>query len=339
MLTPIFLFLSKLGVVSGPKKGEQKSDSPKPKGSKFLPAIGEKSTKTILFGHGFGTYGLVHKHSIQDFRKNGFNVVIFNLLGHGSIHGQLTRVILNYRELIDHCLEVFYYYNDKCAKGHMVAFVGMSTGAVALLLTALRLRKDPEVKPRLRCFVGVGTAFNVTHNETRWWVRKAAHVIRWFLRIPCPRIPYLGTIPCIGKWLAKKTLPRHFSVHEISADGIVQNFLLYNPKICKDTLPIGWASSIDTMGKLAFKKLGELDIPSLLVHGNQDTIAQCPTLYPERHRNTKLIIRPGRHDVISGPEPKSIPVELLTRIPGYKPSTNDAESRTMIIEFLNAHMV
>lgn len=328
MFTSIFLLFRKLTLSLVPhSNGGRKLDPHKPKGSKFLPAIGEKSTKTIFFGHGFGTYGLVHKHSIQAFRNAGFNVVIFNLLGHGSIRGRLTRIILNYRELVDHAISVFRYYNKKCAEGHTVAFVGMSTGAVVLLLSAIHLRKDSNVKPQLRCFVGVGTAFNVTHNETRWWMRKAAHIIRWLLRIPYLR-----------EWLAKKTLPRHFSVHEISDDGIVQNFLLYNPKICKDTLPIGWASSIDTMGKLAFKKLGELDIPALLLHGNQDTIAQCPTLYPERHRNTTLVIRPGRHDVISGPEPKNIPMELLSRIPDYTPNMNDCDSREIMIEFLNKHM-
>lgn len=318
--------------------GEMLPPEKKPKGSKFLPALGDKSTKTIVFSHGFGTYGLVHKHTVQDLRIAGYNVVTFNLLGHGSKTAQLTHIVLNYRELIDHALSVFRYYNERCAKGHHVAFVGMSTGAVMLLLTAIRLRKDAEIKPRLRCFIGVGTAFNVTHNETRWWIRKAAHVIRWLLDIPCIHIPYIGTLPCLGPWLAKKTLPRHFSVHDISADGIVQNFLLYNPKICKDTLPIGWASSIDTMGKLAFKKLGELDIPVLLLHGNEDRIAQYPTLCPKKHRNTTLIIRPGRHDVISGPNPDSVTVEMLSEVPDYTPSTNDYESRKMMIEFLNKNM-
>lgn len=307
--------------------GETSPEEKKPKGSKFLPAVGEKSTKTLFLFHGFGTYAFAHKHSIQAFRKAGFNIVVAHLLGHGSKTGKLTHIILNYGELVNQALSVFRYYNERCAKGHAVAFVGMSTGAIVLLLAAIALRKDASIKSRLRCFIGIGTAFNVTHNETRWYVRKAAHAIRHLLRIPF-----------IGPWLAQYTLPRHFSVHEISDDKIVQDYLLYNPKICKDTLPIGWASSIDTMGKLAFKKLGKLDIPVLLLHGNQDTIAQCPTLDPGKHKNTTLVIRPGKHDVISGPDPGSVPVELLSRIPDYKPSANDAESRKMIIEFLNKHM-
>ncbi len=279
----------------------------KPRGSKFLPAMGEKSTKTLFFFHGFGAYAFAHKHPIQSFRKAGFNVVVANLLGHGSNTRKLTHVILNYGELVNQALSVFRHYNERCAKNHSVAFVGMSTGATVLLLASIALRKDASINSRLRCFVGIGTAFNVTHNETRWWMRKAAHVIRWLLRIPF-----------IAPWLAKLTLPRHFSAQEISDDKVVQDYLLYNPKVCKDTLPIGWASSIDTMGKLAFKKLERLDIPALLLHGDEDRIAQYPALHPLKHKNVTLKLRSGKHDVISG--------------------ANDAESRQMIIEFLHNHL-
>lgn len=298
----------------------------KPEGSKFLPALTAKAIGTIYFLHGFGSHAFAHKHPIQDFRKAGYNVVAFHLLGHGSAIGKLTRIILNYRELVDHALSVFQYYNERCGKGLPVAFMGLSTGAVVLLLTAGKLREDIETKPFVRCIIGVGTAFHVTHNA------------KPHMRMLAPIISVLLRIPLLGKWLAKHTLPRHFSVHEITDDKIVQQYLLYNRKVCKDTLPIGWASSIDTMGKLAFSKLGEVDIPVLLLHGNQDTIAQCPTLEPGKHRNTTLIIRCGKHDIISGPDPRIVPIELLSHIPDYKPSMSDHESRRMVVDFLDKHM-
>lgn len=345
--------------------GETQPVRHKPKGSSFFHAETTRILGTIYLGHGYGMYGLAQRYLIRDCRRAGYNVVVWDMPGHGSRTGKLTHIVQSHEELVDQVIMVFRYYNERCGQGLPAAFIGSSTGAVVNFLAVANLRKDAEMKKWIRCLVGIGAAFHVGHNAN-WYMRMIAspvkcllnisyaanrllqrmtafyakHNTEWHAKILLPLIRGLRHISCAGNRLAKYNLPRNFSPKEINDDAMAQDYLEKNPRIHRKILPFGWALSIFGAGKLALKRLGKIDLPILLLHGEKDEIALRPALDSKKHGNIKLVERPGKHDVVSGPSIEDIiPEKTMARLPpNYKPTGDDHESRRLILEFLNTHM-
>ncbi len=98
-----------------------------------------KSEKTIIFTHGYGEYSKRYEEMVDFFIKNNFNVLIYDLRGHGCSKGFIGHVF-NFSEYLDD-LEILIKKITKEYPKHKIILGGHSLGG---LITLSFLTKNPK---------------------------------------------------------------------------------------------------------------------------------------------------------------------------------------------------
>jgi acylglycerol lipase len=198
--------------------------------------------------HGFGDHGGRFAGMAASLASMGLSVVACDLIGHGRSPGK-RGVIVSYDQLLD---EV------ERSLGHAV-----------------------ECWPRVPHFLfGQSMGGNLVLN---WAIRRDAGGYPVFGLVagsPMLRSPNMPKDPIMnaGRWLAQRfpnlRIPTPVQVSKLSQDRRAQDAYLRDPWVHR-SMSLRLAASLIDSGLWAIEHASELRVPTLLMHGSEDTLT-CP---------------------------------------------------------------
>lgn len=224
--------------------------------------IGAKKTR-VFFLHGLRGHGLSQQASLQHMVKNlGIAMTALEMDGHGESSKVRHCLVPQYLKTVDDIADLIKRHT---IDAEQVILMGYSFGATLMILAAQKLHQDPSFKPDVGGFVGVSTAFDVGHNVPRWKLSlsKGIGPLSRFLFERSSRFSPLLTI-------------HEMDVNLISADPAVVRAIKNDPLIYKGRIPLATSAQVYLAGLAAKQAVLDLNLPCLLVHSKDDTIALAP---------------------------------------------------------------
>ncbi|MCI0679715.1 lysophospholipase, partial [bacterium] len=117
----------------------------------------------IIMTHGLRVYGMVYRDFIEALLLAGYDVVIWNLPGHGGMRNEPI-VVIDYKLYARAWVAVFNRYYERIPSAMPIGVIGWSVGASAAVFgVAYLAEKYPHIFERISCTVGIGAAFRVAH--------------------------------------------------------------------------------------------------------------------------------------------------------------------------------
>ncbi|MCA9799538.1 MAG: alpha/beta fold hydrolase [Cyanobacteria bacterium HKST-UBA04] len=113
----------------------------------WMSSLGAKSDKTIILGHGYYGNAAVMVDLAKHFRRNGFNVFLFDFRAHGKSGGNTTSI--GFHEGKDVAAAVEFVRASAGEQAQDLFYMGHSMGAAALMMTPKSLEAHPGALARL----------------------------------------------------------------------------------------------------------------------------------------------------------------------------------------------
>lgn len=231
---------------------------------------------TVIVVHGLGDHSGRYEAIGSGLAERGCAVVSFDLIGHGASGGRRGHVDEWHRYL-----DQVERHADAARADGAVVVMGHSMGGLVALDYTLSDHHDPDLL--------VLSAPSLTGG--RAWQRLLA--------------------PVLAKIAPTLTIPTVFEGHQLSRDPAVGEAYFDDPKVLtKATARLG-ASILET-GDRCRARIGELTVPTLVLHGGDDTIVPPTASLPladspmvERRLYPRL-----RHELFNEPEGEELLAEV-----------------------------
>lgn len=248
--------------------------------------IGAKET-IVFFLHGLRGHGYAQKAALQHMVKNvGVTVISLELPGHGEDSFDQHCMVPAYQDLVR---DIKKEVSLRSAEAEQVILMGYSFGASLMALAALELSKSSDFKSTVGALIGISSAFDVGHNVPRWQLG-LVNVIAPLSRFLFFRSPKLSGFITI----------REMNIALISPDMSVQKSIEADELVYKGRIPLNTSAQVYQAGIAAKAIINKLELPVLLLHSEDDSIAIAPR--PKQFgKHVKLrLFRKLRHNCIDG---------------------------------------
>ena len=248
--------------------------------------IGARDT-VVFFLHGLRGHGLAQKQALQHIVKNvGVRVISLEMEGHGLQSYARHCLVPPYQQMVSNIQdEVERHAHD----AEQVILVGYSFGSSLMILATQALLNKSAFKPHVAGFIGISTAFDVGHNVPRWQLAlsKAVAPLSRFMFEKAWRLSNLFTI-------------HEMNVDLISPDPTVVESIANDPLVFKGRIPLATSAQVYQAGLAARKTIDQLELPCLLVHSQNDTIALPPKAEELGEHVQLRMFKNLRHNCIDG---------------------------------------
>jgi len=248
--------------------------------------IGAKKT-IVFYLHGLRGHAFAQRAALQHIVKNlGVDVVSLELPGHGEDSFTDHCMVPAYPDIVSMIVEEV---GRRAGEAEQVILMGYSFGGALMTLVAAQLQRNERFKPSVAGLIGICTAFDVGHNVPRWqlWLAGAIAPLSRFLYHKLPHWSHLLTI-------------REMDISLISPDPTVQKAIDSDELVYKGRIPLNTSAQVYRTGLAAKAQMAVLNMPALLLHSKDDSIALAPT-ENEFNDNIRLkLFKRLRHNCIDG---------------------------------------
>ena len=224
--------------------------------------IGAKKTR-VFFLHGLRGHGLAQQAALQHIVKNlGVSLTSLEMDGHGEESKVRNCLVPKYKKTVG---DICQLVKRHTIEAEQVIVMGYSFGASLMILAAKALEEDQSFAPKVAAIVGISSAFSVGHNVPNWQLSLSSAIgpVSRYLFEKASRFSPMLTI-------------HEMNLDRISADPSVLRAVENDPLIYKGRIPLATSAQVYKAGVAASKVLHRLDIPTLLLHSRDDTIALAP---------------------------------------------------------------
>lgn len=248
--------------------------------------IGAKDT-VVFYLHGLRGHGLAQKQALEHIVKNvGVRVISLEMEGHGEQSYQRHCLVPPYQQMV---LNIVDHVERHANDAEQVILAGYSFGGSLMVLAAEALLNKTTFAPRVAGFIGISIGFDVGHNVPRWQLALSKAVA------PISRFSFEKA------W----RLSRLFTIHEmnidlISPDPTVVESIANDPLVYKGRIPLATSAQVYQAGLAAKASIKQLNLPCLLVHSKNDTIALPPTAEELGEHVQLKLFKNLRHNCIDG---------------------------------------
>ncbi len=262
-----------------------------------MKAIEIGAKKTIVFYlHGLRGHALAQKTALEHVVKNvGVTLVSLELPGHGEESAVHHCMVPKYPKLVDDIVaEVKNWSSD----AEQVILMGYSFGGALMTLAAHRLESDEQFTPSVAGFVGISTAYFVSHNVPRWQLGLAGMIA------PLSRLFYRH-FQAGSRFLTIGEM----NIELISPDVGVQNAIRNDDLMYKGRIPLNTSAQVYRASIAAREALQGLSCAVKLLHSQDDAIAlpPVPPLMPELGNRVSLkMFTRLRHNCIDGAQREAV---------------------------------
>lgn len=248
--------------------------------------IGARKT-VVFYLHGLRGHGFAQKSALEHMVKNlGVSVVSLELPGHGEDSFLEHCMVPEYRQLV---LMITEEIGRLAGDAEQVILMGYSFGGALMTLAADALHDDQEFSPKVAGFIGISTAYDISHNVPKWQLVLAGAIA------PISRFLFRH----IPKWSRYVTI-RGMDVSLITPNIKLQESIQADELVYKGRIPLNTSAQVYKASVAAKKVVDELAAPILLLHSRDDEIALAPTAETFAPHVRLRLFKKLRHNCIDG---------------------------------------